>query len=65
MSKQVRKRKVTLKDGFYFEVQSKYGNESAIKIRRDTKAEIDAALKMYSKTKSVNYLGEVKNGKFV
>ena len=53
-----------LKEGFYIEVRNK-GAQSAIKIRRDTRKEIDFAIAQYEKSKEVNYLGEVRNGRWV
>jgi hypothetical protein len=41
------------------------GAASGIKLRRDTKEEMDQAAQEYSKTKTVILLGEVKNGKFL
>ena len=55
---------IRLKDGFYIEVGNKYSN-SGIKIHRNSKAEIDMLIKSYQKSKSVSFLGEVKDGKFV
>lgn len=53
-----------LRDGFYIELKNP-GDRSGVKIRRDSKEEIDEALKQYAKTKDVEYLGQVLNGKFV
>jgi hypothetical protein len=50
-----------LKEGFYLELRSK-GSNTAIKIRRDSMAEIKRAIKQYEKNKTVTYLGEVKDG---
>jgi len=58
-------KKVKLKDGFYFTVQSKLKNEPPIKIRRKSKREIDLAMRIYSRFKTVNYFGEVKDGQIV
>ena len=53
-----------LKDGFYIEVKAK-GSDGTIKIRRDTKEEALEALEHYKKSKNVENLGEMKNGKWV
>lgn len=53
-----------LKDGFYVEICNK-GSKSGIKIRRDTKEEMQLAIEEYKRTKDVIVLGECKNGKFV
>jgi len=53
-----------LKDGYYLELRNK-GASSGIRIQRDTKEQIDFAIKDYEKTKEVIILGEVKNGKFL
>jgi hypothetical protein len=53
-----------LKDGYYLELRNK-GASSGIRIQRDTKEQVDFAIKDYQKTKEVIYLGRVKNGKFI
>ena len=53
-----------LKRGFYIMVRSK-GASSGIKIRRDTKKEIEFAMEQYARSKEVEYLGEVKDGRWV
>ena len=53
-----------LKTGFYIELRTK-GSSSPVKVRRDTKAELDMAIKQYEKSKLVTYLGEVKDGRWV
>jgi len=53
-----------LKEGFYLELRSK-GSNTAIKIRRDSMAEIKLAIKQYEKNKTVTYLGEVKDGVWI
>ncbi len=58
-------KKVKLKNGFYFTVQSKLRNEPPVKIRRKSKREIDLAMRTYSRHKTVEYLGEVKDGQIV
>ncbi len=55
---------VKLKEGFYIELRTK-GSSSGIKIRRDTREEIDLAIKQYEKSKIVTYLGQVKDGKWL
>lgn len=55
---------VKLKEGFYIELRTK-GSGSAIKIRRDTREEIDIATKQYEKSKMVTYLGQVEAGKWI
>ncbi len=55
---------VRLKEGFYIELRTK-GSSSGIKIRRDTREEIDLAIKQYEKSKIVTYLGQVKDGKWL
>lgn len=55
---------IKLKDGFYIEVANKYSN-SGIKIRRNSKAEVDILVKTYAKSKDVTFLGQVKDGKFI
>ncbi len=51
-----------LKDGFYIEVRNK-GSKTGIKIRRDNKEQMLAAIKEYGRNKDVIVLGEVVNGK--
>jgi hypothetical protein len=41
------------------------GSNTAVKIRRETKAELDHAIEQYGKSKTVTYLGQVKNGRWV
>lgn len=53
-----------LKAGFYLEIKSK-GASSGVKIRRDTKHEMEFTIKQYEKSKVVTYLGEVKDGRWV
>ncbi len=53
-----------LRDGFYIEIRNK-GAKSGIKLRRDTKEQMLAAVKEYEKIKEVIVLGEFKNGKMV
>ncbi|MBI3143024.1 MAG: hypothetical protein HYZ16_09360 [Bacteroidetes bacterium] len=54
----------TLKNGFYLEVRNP-GAASGIKLRRDSREEMNQAAREYAKTKEVIILGEVKNGKFI
>lgn len=54
----------TLRNGFYLEVRNP-GSASGIKLRRDTRDEMNQAAEEYSKTKEVIILGEVKSGKFI
>tara|TARA_Y100001968_G_C19291434_1_gene684417 strand:- start:625 stop:852 length:228 start_codon:yes stop_codon:yes gene_type:complete len=53
-----------LRDGFYIELRTQ-GSSGAIKIIRKSMEEVEHALAMYSKTKVVKYLGEVKGGQWV
>ena len=55
---------VELKEGYYIELRSKSSN-TPIKIRRETRSEIDFAIQQYEKSKIVTYLGQVKAGKWV
>ena len=55
---------VKLKEGYYIELRTK-GAGSPIKIRRDTKAEMEFATKQYEKSKIVTYLGQVQGGKWL
>jgi len=57
-------RPADLKDGFYIEVDTN-SSGSMVKIRRSSKEEIDQLIERYGRNKKVNYLGEVKNGKWV
>ena len=57
-------REKRLKDGYYMEVRNN-GGERGIKIRRESKEQIDSAMEEYKRTKEVAYLGLVKNGKFI
>ena len=52
-----------LRDGFYLELKTK-GSNAAIKIRRESMAEIKAAIKQFEKSKIVTYLGQVKDGRW-
>ena len=57
-------RPATLRDGFYIEVRN-IGSKSGVKIRRNTKEEMDQAIKEYEKIKDIIVLGESKKGKWV
>lgn len=56
------KKKYNLKDGFYIEVRNQ-GDHSGIKIHRESKKQMEEAIKLYGRTKDVIKLGEIKNGK--
>ena len=51
-----------LKDGFYIEVRNKRA-ASGVKVRRDTRAQMELAIKEYERTKEIIVIGEIKNGK--
>ena len=51
-----------LRDGFYIEVRNK-GDRSGIRLRRESRKAMEAAIKEYEKVKEVVVLGEYKNGK--
>jgi len=53
-----------LKSGYYIELRTK-GASSPVKVRRDTKRELEMAIKQYEKSKMVTYLGEVKGGRWL
>ena len=53
-----------LRDGFYIEVRTK-GSNSAIKLRSESREEMNNSAEHYSKTKEVTVLGEYKNGKTI
>lgn len=57
-------RPTDLKDGFYIEVRNK-GTISGIKLRRDTRKEMEQAIVEYKKIKDVIILGECKNCKWI
>lgn len=56
-------RKVNLKEGYYIEIRHS-GDNSGIKIRRDSYDEIQAAIRKYEISHEVEYLGKFKNGKY-
>lgn len=51
-----------LKDGFYIEVRNKRA-ASGVKVRRDTREQMEMAIKEYERTKVIIVIGEIKNGK--
>ena len=51
-----------LKDGFYIEVRNKRA-ASGVKVRRDTKEQMEMAIKEYERTKVIIVIGEIKDGK--
>lgn len=53
-----------LKDGYYIEVRNKRSN-SGVKVRRDTREQMEHAIKEYERTKDIIVLGESVNGKWV
>ncbi len=55
-------RTINLKDGFYIEILPKFGGQS-IMVRRETDEELKKLMVQYQKSKNVNYIGEVKDGK--
>ncbi len=55
---------VELKEGFYLEIKTN-GSNSSVKIRRDSTDEIELAIGQYKNSKIVNYLGQVKAGKWL
>lgn len=54
-----------LKDGFYIEVRNEGSRANGIKIRRDTKEEMELAVENYNRIKDVTILGELKDDKWV
>ncbi|MCB0401421.1 MAG: hypothetical protein KDD41_05015 [Flavobacteriales bacterium] len=51
-----------LRDGFYIEVRNK-GSKNGIRLRRESRKAMEAAVKEYQRMKEVVVLGEYKNGK--
>ena len=49
-------------DGFYIEVRNKRA-ASGVKVRRDTREQMEMAIKEYERTKVIIVIGEIKNGK--
>ena len=54
-----------LKDGFYIEVRNKGSKTGGVKVRRDTRAQMEQTIKDYQRSKDVTILGESKNGKWL
>ena len=50
-----------LRDGFYIEVRNKRST-SGVKVRRDTKEQMEMAIKEYERSKDVIVIGEIKDG---
>ncbi len=57
-------RPAELKDGFYIELRTK-GSNSPVKIRRESMDEVNIAMEQYERSKTVKYMGQVKNGVWV
>lgn len=57
-------RPVKLKSGFYIEIKSK-GSNSGIKIRRENLQQIEQAIHQYEPYFEVEYLGKLKDGKWI
>lgn len=55
---------IKLKDGFYIELRNQ-GGLKGIKLRRESIEQVHMAIKKYSKTYDVHYLGEFKKGKVI
>ncbi|WP_196886642.1 hypothetical protein [Aureivirga sp. CE67] len=53
-----------LRDGFYIEVRNR-GEKTGIKLRRETKKAMMAAIEQYGRIKEIVILGESKNGKWI
>lgn len=53
---------VKLMDGFYIEVTNKGSDHRGLKIRNESKAEMDRAAVEYARHKDVIILGEFKDG---
>ncbi|APG59330.1 hypothetical protein [Christiangramia salexigens] len=53
-----------LRDGFYIEVRNK-NQKNGVKIRRDTKEQLEIAIEEYKESKDVIVLGQLKNGKMI
>jgi len=58
------KRPIKFRDGFYIEIRNK-GQNTGIKLFRDTKEQMWRTIREYEMTKEVIILGESKNGKWV
>ena len=57
-------RPVTLKDGYYLEVRHR-GEQRGIKIRRETKEQMNAAIRQYEVCYDVKKIGKVEGGEVV
>lgn len=57
-------RTAKLRDGYYIELRKK-GENSGVKIRRDTYDEIQAAIRKYDAYHNVHFIGKVVKGKVV
>lgn len=55
-------RSINLKDGYYIEILPKFGGQSVM-VRRDNEEDVKKLMVQYQKSKNVNYIGEVLNGK--
>ncbi|MBD0779185.1 hypothetical protein HPE56_15400 [Maribacter sp. ANRC-HE7] len=53
-----------LRDGFYIEIRNR-GSKAGVKIRRDTKEQMQMAIKEYEVSKDVVVIGEVSKGKIL
>jgi len=53
-----------LRDGYYIEVRNK-NQKSGVKIRRDTKEQLELAIEEYKANKEVIVLGRSQNGKMI
>ncbi|MBD1259131.1 hypothetical protein HZY62_00905 [Maribacter polysiphoniae] len=53
-----------LRDGFYIEIRNR-GSKAGVKIRRDTKEQMQMAIKEYEASKDVVVIGEVSKGKIL
>ena len=57
-------RPIKFRDGFYLEIRNK-GENSGIKLHRETEEHMLRTIKDYEKTKEIIILGESRNGKWV
>jgi len=57
-------RPIKFRDGFYIEIRNK-GQNTGIKLHRDTEAQMLRTIKEYESTKEIIILGESRNGKWV
>lgn len=51
-----------LRDGFYIEVRNKRTTSGGVKVRRDTREQMEMAIKEYERSKDVIVIGEIRNG---